>query len=422
MGDTTIAAEGSAPDWGERWQGGFCAIGALGGLPVRGQAYAAHPPFEQALLLPPEAAEPRPPAGPDAVGRIELSFRLESRRVESPPSPNGDGGHAAVEAAWAAALGRAVVLTRSAATARAALLAAAGVEPGEPVGVPANATRPLVEALKEHGARPRFLPLDDRLGLAGDDPPARVWAQPSVGLLDPRPLPVAAFWVDQADTLPSLARPAVGDVALWGLHLSADPEQAGALLAFADPDLADRVAARVGAVDPPDGARAGAQLARLPGLAERQRLALAETRRGLDEAAGLELLTADGAGLGHGVALRVPEESDPPTFLAYVRGENTPIRWLPELRPLHYAALREMGDAWRASAATLAGWLIVPVGPDYTEEELRHAVLGVVKAADYLGVRWRLDPARAATYARAMEQRYGPDHDAYRPAFAHGPT
>jgi hypothetical protein len=31
-------------DWADRWLGGFCAVGALGGLPVRGPDYRAHPP------------------------------------------------------------------------------------------------------------------------------------------------------------------------------------------------------------------------------------------------------------------------------------------------------------------------------------------------------------------------------------------
>jgi hypothetical protein len=70
-----------------------------------------------------------------------------------------------------------------------------------------------------------------------------------------------------------------------------------------------------------------------------------------------------------------------------------------------------------ATAANLARWLLVPVGPDYTDAEIGHAVLGVVKASEYLGVRWRTDPARAAAYAALLTERYGPDHDAYRPVF-----
>jgi hypothetical protein len=44
-------------------------------------------------------------------------------------------------------------------------------------------------------------------------------------------------------------------------------------------------------------------------------------------------------------------------------------------------------------------------------------VLGIVKTAEYLGVRWRMDPNRAAAYADLMDATYGPGHDAYRPIF-----
>jgi hypothetical protein len=60
---------------------------------------------------------------------------------------------------------------------------------------------------------------------------------------------------------------------------------------------------------------------------------------------------------------------------------------------------------------------LIPCGPDYTDEEVTHAVLGPVKVAEYLGLRWWTDPQYAAAYAREMIRRYGPDHDAYRPAF-----
>jgi hypothetical protein len=106
-----------------------------------------------------------------------------------------------------------------------------------------------------------------------------------------------------------------------------------------------------------------------------------------------------------------------PGDVLQLRGENTPVRWLPAARPVHYAAARELGPVWRSSAEHLARWLVVPVGPEQDAEETAHAILGVVKAADYLGVRWRTEPARAAAYARAMVERYGPEHDAYRPAF-----
>jgi hypothetical protein len=88
------------------------------------------------------------------------------------------------------------------------------------------------------------------------------------------------------------------------------------------------------------------------------------------------------------------------------------------VRPLHYAALRTPDTT---SAQQLARWLFVPVGPAYTTEEVSHAILGIAKTADYLGVRWVTDPARAHWYADLMVTWYGQDHDGYRPHFAVAP-
>ncbi|NJL34730.1 MAG: hypothetical protein HC893_13855, partial [Chloroflexaceae bacterium] len=61
------------------------------------------------------------------------------------------------------------------------------------VGVPANASRPLVEAIKHSGTTPRFLPLTASLQLAADASaeasPHVVWAQPVGGLVMPAALP-----------------------------------------------------------------------------------------------------------------------------------------------------------------------------------------------------------------------------------------
>jgi hypothetical protein len=139
-------------------------------------------------------------------------------------------------------------------------------------------------------------------------------------------------------------------------------------------------------------------------------------REGLAQAAGLPLLTAAPGVLAHHVALQVPAACDAASFYAYVLGEQTPVRWLPALQPLHYAALRAGGSPQaRLTADRLARTLLVPVGPEGSDEELVHAVLGVTKAADYLGVRWATDPQRAAWYAALMVEWYGDDHDAYRP-------
>lgn len=369
---------------------------------MREPDYRAHPALDRVLTLPRDA-----------------------------PAPPTDASRAA--AAWSVALARPrVLLVRSIARARALLLQAAGVQPGEPVGVPANAGQPLVEALKAHGARPRVLDLGPDLAPVAD--PSRLagvriaWAEGIGGLATTSALPGISLWVDHADSLPAPGdghnghAPVRGvGATLWGLHLAADPSTAGALLAIDEPDLHAAVAALMTPEDRPDLSRALAQCGRLvgeqgrPGLAGRQQDRLAETWHGLAEAAGLALLALDGASaLAQHVAVRIPDEADISTFYAYVAAENTPVRWLPLLRPLHPAAIGALGAA---TAAHLARWLLVPVGPDYTDAEVGHAVLGIVKASEYLGVRWRTDPIRAAAYARLLDDRYGPGHDAYRPVF-----
>jgi hypothetical protein len=371
-------------DWSRMWMGGFCPAGALNGLPVRGADYAAHPSLEH-LLTP-------------------------SSGVALSPDTN----LSEAEQAWSAMLSDApVLLVRDAYRARRLLHQAAGVQPGEYVGMPANASSDLAESVKHHGALPGFLDVDACLQLA----PRKTrfaWAQVTRGLWQPE----NAAWLDYADTLPlpgAAQRPAV---TLYGLHLP-DAKAPGALLVFGDADLYHQVKALRGAKDCPNAALALAQCQRLPELAARQAERLAEVRRGLHEAAGLVLFAPNVQALAHGVAVQIPPESDPATFYAYVEQENTPVRWLPLLQPLHYAALRADGaPQHRQTAANLARWLYVPVGPDYTFEEIKHGVLGVVKAAEYLGVRWRTNPAYAAEYATLMDQAYGAGHDAYRPLFA----
>ena len=328
---------------------------------------------------------------------------------------------------WSSLVGSDVVLTRNVASARTLLLRTLGIEPGAAVAVPANAQADLVEALKGHGARPIFGELDAQLGLTiapassdtGAGGPAVTWANPAAGLPVRATARVGRVVLDCADTWPN--GPLGGaDALLCGLHLADAPDprvEAGALLAFRDPALIRRAAALHDPTDRPDERRAASQAQRAQVLVLRQCQRLAEVQRGLAEAAGLPLLPVNSSGgLPHGVPVQVPDESDVSTFLAYVRGEHTPVIWLPELQPLHRAA----ASNHHISAERLARWLLVPVGPDDTAEEIRHAVLGIVKAAEYLGVRWRTDPARAAWYAELMNEMYGPGHDAYRPAFAMG--
>ena len=374
-------------DWGSLWLGGFCPVEALGGLPVRGADYAAHPPLDDRLTLPANAAS-------DAEVTLE-----------------------AAEATWSERLGGAwIVLVRDAYRARRLLHQAAGIQTGEWVGVPANASHDLAESVKHHKALPRFLDFDAHLRLA----PARTrftWTQVVGGLWQPQ----KATWLDCADTLPTPGAAERPAVTLYGLHLPDADERPGALLVFGDGALYTEVRALRQAADCPNAAQALAQCERLPGLAERQNANLAEVRRGLREAAGLETHEPNRLALATAVAVQIPPESDVATFYAYVEQENTPVRWLPQIRPLHYAALGSDGAPdHRGTAANLARWMCVPVGPDYTFEEIKHGVLGIVKAAEYLGVRWRTNPAFAAEYAALMDRTYGTGHDAYRPLFALG--
>jgi hypothetical protein len=380
----------SSVNWSTRWLGGFCAIAAVGGLPVRGADYAAHPPLARVLALPP------------------VTIWL-------------DADHEAVRLAWEDALGGTpVVLVRSAERARELLLLAAGVEAGEFVGVPANGDHDLIQSVKHFGARPAFLDLGSMFAPMRQCRVRYGWAQP-IGGVGARG---DATWVDCTDTLPDVEwRGQRPQATLFGLHLAADERNAGALLVCGDVAFAGAVQTHMTADDLPDPSRALTQLRRLlddratPGMARQQRAVLAETRRGLVEAAGLELLPASEEGaLAQHIAVRIPDESDPATFYAYVKAERTPVRWLAMDRPLHYAAVREPGRS-AATAAELARWLLVPVGPEFTDDEIKHAVLGVVKAAEYLGVRWRTDPAHAADYAAMLDELYGPEHDAYRPVF-----
>ena len=176
-------------DWETMWLGGFCAVGALGGLPVRGADYAAHPSLDDLLTLPPDTA-------------LYTDATLES-----------------AEQAWSERLGGAmVVLARDAYRARRLLHQAAGIQPGEPVGIPANASHDLAESVKHHKALPRFLDFDAQLRLARPGTRFTLGAGASRVVASRR----NAAWLDCADTLPipgAAERPAV---TLYGLHLADD--------------------------------------------------------------------------------------------------------------------------------------------------------------------------------------------------------
>jgi hypothetical protein len=123
--------------------------------------------------------------------------------------------------------------------------------------------------------------------------------------------------------------------------------------------------------------------------------------------------------LPFGVAVRVPEHSDLPSFLSYGRNELVPVDWFPEVQPIFYVGFQVTRDMalTRRSADHLSRWLISPLGPDCLDEEVVHAVLVMVKAAEYSGVRWFTDPPRARWYNDLLIEWYGPTHDAYRMAF-----
>ena len=317
-------------DWGTLWLGGFCPVGALGGLPVRGADYAAHPPLDDLLTLPPDTT-------------LQAAATIE---------------HA--EGRWSERLGGAlVVLARDPYRARRLLHQAAGIQPGEWVAIPANASHDLADSVKHHDALPRFLDFDAHLRLGASDT-RFTWTQVLRGLWQP----LNAAWLDCADTLPlpgAAKRPAV---TLYGLHLSDADDSHGALLVFSDEALYAEVNALRQAADCPNAAQALAQCERLPELAARQSANLAEARRGLREAAGLAMHEPNKLALATAVAVQIPPECDVATFYAYVEQENTPVRWLPQIQPLHYAALRADGAPdHRGTAANLARWLYVPVGP-----------------------------------------------------------
>jgi hypothetical protein len=372
--------------------------------PVRSADYPAHPPLSRLLTLPPD-------------------------------TETVDASSEEVLAAWSDYLGWSgpLLVVADPDRARRLLTEACGVRPGDPVGVPANARRFLAEAVKRAGGKPRYVELAEDLGFAPETPGLDeirlVWAQPVGGMAPPEPPPGATMLVDHGLTLPApLAAPGAGlagAATLWGLHLSEETAASGALVAFADAALADRFAALLTEEDRPDPGRALAQARRLggeDGLAARLLAVDREVRLGMEAGAGLPMAPrADGA-LPWGVPVRIPDEADAPTFVSYVRNELVGLDWAPEVQPMNYVAFQTTRNPalTRRSAERLARWVVSPLGPDFVDDEVTHAVLGLLKAAEYTGVRWYTNPGRARWYGERMVEWYGPDHDAYRPAFAIG--
>ena len=312
-----------------------------------------------------------------------------------------------------------VLLVRSVARARRALLQTLCAT-GDSVVLPANASYELVESVKRAKIKPMFANLDRQLHLAPAKPVTVAWAEAMAGLPTGCTGATERLVIDYADSAPAGQLTAIpADVLLFGLHLAPQAEEAGALLLFQDAALAQQVNARLRAADEPDWARAAWQLQRLAHHAPRHQQALTELQEALHAAAGLPLLPLTNApAIAQGVAVQIPPESTPSIFYHYAQGENTPVAWLPYLRPLHPMAAAQV----LTTAAHLERWLLAPLGLRTTAAELAQIVLGIVKAAEYLGIRWRINPQRAAAYAALLTERYGPDHDAYRPAFAIAPA
>lgn len=328
-------------------------------------------------------------------------------------------GH--VTAAWQSFVGAAggVCLLRTVTRAR-QLLVHTLAATDAPIYLPANASHALVEDLKRTKAQLHFGALDADLHLTHATQAKITWAEPMVGLATGGRGQAEYVVIDHASTVAApLAAPMDVDIRIYGLHLCPDAQAAGALMVFRDPTLAEAVRRRIQPADEPEWERVAWQLQRLRYHLPRQQARLATLHQALVAAAGLPLVAVTGTpALPYGVAVQIPDECAPATFYHYARRENTPVAWLPFVRPLHPAAVAAAHRNALATAAQLERWLLAPLGLDALPETLTQTVLGLVKAAEYLGVRWRTNPARAAAYAALLDERYGPDHDAYRPVFA----
>src|SRR5690606_9180186 len=102
-----------------------------------------------------------------------------------------DASPAEAHAAWADYTGwrGPLVAVADPNRARRLLMEAAGIAPGQRVGIPAHTRRFLSEAVKRAGGKPAFIELADDLGFAPDSPGLAdltlVWAQPVGGMAPP---------------------------------------------------------------------------------------------------------------------------------------------------------------------------------------------------------------------------------------------
>jgi len=372
--------------------------------PVRSADYPAHPTVDELLDLPVN-------------------------------TPLREATEAEALAAWSQYLGADVplLLVRNPDRARRLLMRAYGIDGKEPVGNPVNTRRTLSEAVKRSAGTPVFIELDEDLNLdpatVGIEGVRLAWTQPVAGMSPSPPLPGVELLVDYGFTLPAPLENGVADLTgaatLWGLHLPGG--EAGALIAFSNASLYD---AAIAALTDDDSFSAfGAAVAQAERLAGPEGLAArllaidAAVREGMEAGAGMPMApTAGRCALPFGLAVRVPDEADLGTFISYVRNELVDLDWLPEIQPMFYVAYQVTQDRARTmqSSSNLSRWILSPLGPDFVDDEVTHAVLGILKAAEYTGVRWYTDPERAQWYGDLMFEWYGPTHDAYRVQFDTG--
>ncbi|MEM9515718.1 MAG: hypothetical protein AAGA42_12755 [Actinomycetota bacterium] len=236
--------------------------------------------------------------------------------------------------------------------------------PGATVAVGANASRSLVDALKSSGRHPLFVPLD-------------AWSAPvPSGAVDGVVVEAISGQAPPIHT----SLPVVVDAGEIGVRATGCPpiDHEALIRAY------DNIAL---------GVRAAAGFDTLPGQ------------------------PVDGTRMT-GVVVRLPEPADPTTFYAYARGECTGVEWVSLRQPLHPHARQDLTTAdLERSSRHLAHLFHLPIGASFSVDEIEHAVLGVVKAAEYIGWRWWQDPDLVEQYSNFLDDKYGPDHDAYRPAF-----
>lgn len=340
-----------------------------------------------------------------------LAESLTTAMETASPGKSGEQ----VQSQWQALFGaQPVLLVRNVTRARSLILRSRLCADQAQIILPANATPALVQSIKRAPRPYSFAELDEKLALNGADADV-IWVQPAgIATAAAGRQPGSTLVIDYGECAPAPGADLQGDVAIYWLFAAQEAREAGALLLFSDGRLLRHVQPLMQPEDVPDYGRLATHLPVWQALARRQQIVLATVAAGVREAAGLVVATPADV-LAVGVLVQIPEEAPASAFYAYARAENTPVQWMPLVRPLHYAALRS--GCGIATQRNLERWLALPAAPGYDEEQIRHTVLGIVKTAEYLGVRWRIDPAHAAAYAALMDEMYGFGHDAYRPNF-----